>query len=343
MKPSTLAFAATAALSLCAGAARAQPPTSYRLAATVPLGAPDRWDYVVDDEAGGRVYVAHGDRLTVIDARALKVVGEVTGLDGAHGIYVSHASGLGFTDSGQSGQAEAFDLKTLKVGQTFKAAADADAVAGDPRSGRVFVMNGDTGTITVLDALAPKGLDTIQVGGSLEYAAVDGAGNLYVNGAERSEIVRIDIATDKVTARWAVPDCKSPHGMAIDPKDHRLFTSCVNGRLIVVDTGSGREVATAPIGQGTDAAAYDPVRRRVLSSNGRDGTISVIQQVDADTYRPLAPVQTQVSARTMAIEPSTGRLFVAAADVDPAAAPSAAGKRKFVPGSLKLLVYAPVP
>ena len=192
----------------------------------------------------------------------------------------------------------------------------------------------------MIDPVGPRVAGTIKIGGSLEAAAVDGRGHLFVNGAERSEIVEVDTASDTVVNRWPIPDCKSPHGMAIDPARHRLFTSCVNGRLDVVDTDTGREVASAPIGLGTDSAAFDPVRRRIFSSNGRDGTISVIEEVDADTYRPLQSITTQVSGRTMAVDASTGRLFVAAAEIDPTGPTT--GRRRFLPGTLKLLVFDPV-
>ena len=338
MKTRLAALSAFMSIGFVAATASAQPSPTYRQVGAIPLGAPERWDYVIADAPSGRVFVAHGDRLSVVDGRGLTVIGDVTGLKGgAHGTYVSAATGLGFTDDGEAGKAVAFDLKTLAIRATLDAAPDADAIAGGERG--VYVIDGDSGVITVIDPAGLKVVDTIKVGGSLESAVLDNEGHLFVNGADRAEIVRIDTASNAVTARRPVPDCKSPHGLAIDPAHHRLFTSCVNGRLDVLDTQSGREVASAPIGLGTDSAAFDPVRHRIFSSNGRDGTISVIQEVDADTYRPLAPVKTQVGARTMAVDTSTGRLFVASADVDPAGPTT--GRRRFLPGTLKLLVFDP--
>ena len=338
MKPITCALSALLAVGGAAPTALAQDAPTYRQVAAIPLGAPERWDYVVADAPSGRVFVAHGDRLTVVDGRALKPIGDVTLLKGVtHGTYVAAETGLGFTDDGEAGKAIAFDLKTLAIRATLDAAPDADGIAGV--GDKVYVVDGDSGVVTVIDAAGPRVVSTIKIGGSLESAAVDGQGHLFVNGAARAEIVRIDTASNTVTARWPVPDCKSPHGLAVDPARHRVFTSCVNGRLDILDTQSGREVASMPIGLGTDSAAFDPVRRRIFSSNGRDGTISVIQEVDADTYRPLPSVKTQLSARTMAVDTSTGRLFVAAADVDPAGPTT--GRPRFLPGTLKLLVFDP--
>ena len=338
MKPMIFALGALALLSTGRAGAQTEGGAAYHQVAAIPLGSPERWDYVVSDAPSGRVFVAHGDRLSVVDGRTLKPIGDVMGITGGtHGSYAATASGLGFTDDGVAGKVVAFDLKTLAVKATLPAAPDADAIAGE--GDHVYVMDGDSGIITVVDARGPKVVATIKVGGSLEAAAMDGHGHLFVNGAERGEVLQIDTAANTVTARWPIADCKSPHGMAIDLQRQRLFTSCENGRLDVLDTQSGHEVASAPIGLGTDSAGFDPVHRRVFSSNGKDGTISVIQQVDADTYRPLEPVKTQLSARTMGVDATTGRLFVAAADVDPAGPTT--GRRRFLPGTLKLLVFDP--
>jgi DNA-binding beta-propeller fold protein YncE len=203
------------------------------------------------------------------------------------------------------------------------------------------------GTVSVIDPRKDAAVTTINAGSSLEYAAVDGAGKLYVNGASTQEIVRIDTATNTVTARWPVAACQRPHGLAIDVAHHRLFASCVNSVLTVVNTDTGNVVATVPIGQGTDAAAFDPVRGRMFSSNGRDGTITVIQEKDPDTYVPLGTVATAVSARTMGLDPSTGSLYVVAADIAKTTAPAADNGRparpSYVPGSTKLLILDPVP
>ncbi len=338
MQPFALVFGMLAIAATASTTPQPQDEERYRQVAAIALGSPERWDYVVADATSGRVYVAHGDRLAVVDGRSLKSVGDVTGIKGgAHGSYSATAAGLGFTDDGEAGQAVAFDLKSLAIKAVLPAAADADAIAG--YGDHVYVMDGDSGVVTVIDARGPKVLASVAVGGSLEAAATDGRGHLFVNGAERGEVVRIDTDSNTVTARWPVADCKSPHGMAIDPVRHRLFTTCENGRLDVLDTDTGREVASAPIGLGTDSAGFDPVRRRVFSANGKDGTISVIQEVDADTYRPLEPLKTQIGARTMAVDVATGRLFVAAADIDPAAPTT--GRRRFLPGTLKLLAFDP--
>jgi DNA-binding beta-propeller fold protein YncE len=124
----------------------------------------------------------------------------------------------------------------------------------------------------------------------------------------------------------------------------RLFATCANNLLIVVDADSGATITTLPIGSFSDGAAFDPVRKRIFSSNG-DGTLSVFQEKDAQHFSPLETIETSQGARTMAIDPRTGRLFLAAADVEkmqPPAKPGGRPRLSFVPNSLKLLYFDPV-
>lgn len=326
-------------------AAHAQAP-AYHVTKSVPIGLPDRWDYLTYDPASHRVYVSHGDHLTVVDGHSGALIGQVEGLPGGtHGIAIVTASSRGYTDDGRAGEAASFDLNTLKVQQHMKVGEDADAIAYDPASGHVFVVNGDPGTVSVIDPKADRVIATVQTGGKLEFAAADGKGKLFVNGEEKKEIVRIDTRTNKVDAHWPIANCESPHGLAVDAQSHRVFSSCVNKVLVVVNTDSGATVATVPIGAGTDAAAFDPKRKLVFSSNGRDGTLSVIQEKDANTFVPLGEVKTAVTARTMAVDPDSGRIYVVAADVEAtAAAGQGSGpprRPSFVAGSTKLLFLDP--
>ena len=332
LRPLAVVLAAVAAL----GAAPAFADPAYVLTKTVPLGAPDRWDYAIFDSAGNRAYFAHGDRIDILDGRSGAVIGQVTGMPGGtHGVAFSAATGQGFTDDGEGAVAVAFDLKTLKVTHRVPADKDADAIVTDPVTGHVFVINGDSGTITVVDPATDTAVTTLRPGGKLEFAAADGTGVVYVSGAAKKELMKIDARTNTIVAHWSTPDCTSPHGLALDTNGSRAFMGCVNNTMMVIDTVTGKVVTELPIGAGSDAVAYDPTHRRVFSSNGRDGTITVYQQDSRDAYSPLEPVKTTISARTMTVDPSTGRLFVLAADTDPAGG----GRPHIHPGSLKVLIF----
>jgi len=325
-----------------ASAAQAQNAVPYHVTKTVSLGSPDRWDYLVYDVATNRLYVSHGDRVTVLDGKNGGILGNVEGMPGGtHGIGIVSAVGKGYTDDGKAGEAVAFDLKTFKTSKRIKAQDDADGIAFDPSSGHIFVVDGDSKVLTVIDPKTDTAIATVDGGGGLEYAVSGNNGKLYVNGAEQKEIVRVDTATNKVDAHWPIPGCTSPHGLAIDTKAQRLFVSCVNQVLTVVNSQSGAVVATVPIGAGTDGAAFDPVRKLVFSSN-YDGTVSVIRQVTADQYEALDSVKTGITGKNMTIDPATGRLFVAVADIDPNApvpvGPNGRpGRARPLPGTLKIL------
>ena len=329
---------AASLLAACACAAQALAAPSYTPAGAVALGAPDRWDYVVAD--AGRVYVAHGDRLAVVDGRRGALIGEVTGVaGGTHGTGI--AAGQGYTDDGRAGQAVAFDLKTQKVLKSIPANLDADGIVSDPATGHIFVIEGDPMSVSVIDPATDAVVATIKAGEKLEYGASDGRGSIYLAGEEKSDMLRVDTRLNAVTARWPTPGCTSPHGVAVDAVARRVFMSCVNARMMVVDADSGTLIADLPIGRGSDAVAFDRRRRRVFSSDGLDGVVTVYQEVTPDRYQALASVPTKVSGRTMSVDPETGRLFVAAADTDPS--PTPGGRPRPRPGTLKLLMFDPVP
>ena len=296
------------------------PAYGYHLVKTVPLGAPEEWDYLAFSPTTGRVFVAHGNRLTVVDAASGRVVGQVGPISGGpHGIAFDPAAGVGITDDGRLGQAVIFSLKTLKVLKRVPIERGADAVTFDAHSGHAFVIDGDTGTVAVIDPARGRRVAYIHLGGDLEFAVPGDNGKLYVNGVSHREIFRIDTATDRVDAKWPIPGCASPHGLAIDVETHRLFATCENERMVIVSSNTGRVVATVPIGRGTDAARFDAERSLAFSANGFDGTLSVIHEAGPDRFVPVATVSTALSARTMALDEQTGRIFVVAAHTTRAA------------------------
>ena len=338
-----------ALLVLAAGTvqADAQSSLTYRTTKAIPIGAPDRWDYLTFDQNTGRLYVSHGDRLDVLDGNSGAILGRVEGMPGgSHGIGIINAVGKGYTDDGKAGEVVSFDLKTFKVNSRIKAKDDADGITVDPKSGHVFVVDGDSAVLTVIDPKTDKVVATVNGGGGLEFAVPDGEGHVYVNGADKREMVRIDSATNTADAHWPIPKCESPHGLAIDKQSRRLFVSCVNKILTVVNADSGAVVASLPIGAGTDGVAFDPKRKLVFSANGIDGTVSIIRENSPDSYVPAGEIRTGVTGRTLTINPTTGRLFVAVAAIDPSApippGPNGRpGRAKPLPGSLKVVFLDP--
>ena len=316
----------------------------YTITKTVAIGAPDRWDLLTFDAESRRVYIAHGDRVTVVTGQSGELVGAIQGYaGGTHGVAIVPDSGRGYTDDGQAGTAHSFDTRTLKALKTIKAGDDADAIVFDPTSGHIFVVNSDPGTITVIDTKTDTVIATLSGGGKLEIGAADGSGKVYVNGEAKREVLRIDTTTNTIDARWPIPSCESPHGIAVDALARRVFSSCENNLMVIIDADNGRHVAELPIGSRTDGAAFDPGTKRAFSSNG-DGTLTVIGEQTPNSFVLLGNVATMRGARTMTLDPTTGRLYLMAADysinesVDPG---DLRHRYSVVPGSAKLLFLDP--
>jgi YVTN family beta-propeller protein len=343
MKNTVITFFAVALLCAAPLLAKPAPEAGYRLAGTVAIGAPDRWDYVVFDQPSGRVYVAHADAVTAIDPQARKILGTIKVGGVTHGIASVPGLGKGYTDDSQSGMAVVFDLKTFKELRRIKVEPDADGIVYDPASGHVLVITGDSGKVSVIDPKTDTVIATIDGGGPLEFGVLAGNGKFYVDGEDKNEIVRMDLASNKADAHWPLTGCKTPHGLAIDRAHMRLFVSCGNKVMAVVNAQTGAVITTVPIGEGTDFAEFDDKRGLAFSSN-REGTVSIIAERTPETFTALSPLATARGARTMALDHASGRLYLVAADVTVNDAVPATDRAhyKVTPGTAKLMIFEPI-
>jgi hypothetical protein len=317
-----------------AARASAQVP-AYSVTQTFNIGGEGRWDYVIPDPARHRLFIARTDRVSVIDEKSGRLIGEVTGIDGAHGTAVAERWGHGFATSGNDGTIVMFDLKTFKSLGRTPAARDADSIIYDAASDRVFSFNGDAHSSTVVKSRDGVLVVNIPLGGKPEYGATAGDGRIYVNITDTSEIVEIDSRKLTVTRRWSTEPCRQPVSMAIDTRSHRLFSGCRSGVLAVSDYGAGKVVTTVPIGMGVDGTAYDAASRNIFAANA-DSTLTVIHQDSADQYRVLQSVPTVQGSRNLGLDPGSHQVFLPAADFGPAT--EDARRPPMVPGSFRLLV-----
>ncbi len=318
-----------------AAALLAQSAPAYRITHTYALGGEGGWDYIVPDPPHHRLFIARQNRVMVVDEDSGTLLGEVTGIQGAHGTAVAEASGRGFATSGRDQSVVMFDLKTFKALGRIPAAEDADAIVYDSVSDRVFTLNGDAHSSTVIDARAGKLVTNIALGGKPEYGAAAGDGKVYANLTDTSEVVEMDAKTATVGRRWSTAPCKQPVAMAIDTAHHRLFSGCRSGVMAVSDYRGGKVVATLPIGAGVDGAGFDPATGDAFASNA-NGTLTVIHQDSPDAYHVVENVETPQGARNMGLDPTNHRIFVVSAKFGPPAAGSRRGT--VLPGSFTLMV-----
>jgi DNA-binding beta-propeller fold protein YncE len=328
-----LAIGATTAL-------LAQSSPSYRVIHTYLLGGDGSWDYIVPDPPSHRVYIARQNRVMVVDEDSGKLLGEIAEVHGAHGTAIAADTGHGFATSSEDKSVVMFDLSTFKVLGRIPAAEDADAALFDAASNRIFTMNGDAHSSTVIDPRTGTLIKNLPLGGKPEYGVSAGDGKVYANLTDISEVVEIDAKTATVGRRWSTAPCKQPVSMAIDKVHHRLFSGCRSGLMAVSDYQAGKLVATIPIGAGVDGAGYDPSTSNAFASNA-DGTLTVIHQDSPDQYHVVETVSTPIGSRNMGLDPTNHRLFVVSAKFGPV--PAGARRGPVLPGTFTLMTIEPTP
>lgn len=299
--------------------AQAKAPSAVVPSAPAPiqryvLGQDGGWDYMSYDAGSHRLFVGRSTRVWAIDADHGTVVGEIQGTEGVHGIALAPSLNKGFTSDGRSNTVTVFDLDTLQVRQKIALkGAQPDAILYDPASRHVLSFNAKTQDVSVIDASSEQDIAQIPLPGTPEFAAADGRGLVYANIASSGSVVVIDTKRSKILRTWSLGDCEEPTGLALDQADALLFSTCQNGVMVALSTKTGAIAGRLPIDAGPDAAAFDPVLKRVYSSNGRAGTLSVYRVDGPARFHRLPTIDTQTSARTMALDAVQHRIFLAAA------------------------------
>ena len=308
----------------------------YSVLNTFHIASSGGWDYIYADPGSNHLYVSHGTQVNVLDKKTGDSLGVIPNTTGVHGIAVDHKAGKGYTSNGRLNTVTVFDLKTLAVLGQISTGQNPDAIFFDDYSGKVITCNGRSQSLSVIDPVAGKVVATIPVGGKPETAVSDGKGQVYVNIEDKSEIADVDMRLDSVVKRWSIAPGESPSGLAMDRRTRRLYSGCEDQMLIVSDPDQGKVVAQVPIGQGCDGVGFDPGLKRVYSSNGGSGTLTVITEKSADVYEVLANVTTKRGARTNSVDPSSHRIYLPTAEFESTTPP---GQRRppMVPGSFQVL------
>jgi len=306
---------------------------TYILDTAIALPGNAGWDYLSTDKVNHRLYVSHGDTVNVVDMETDQPVGAIGNLKGIHGIAIDNKANRGFISDGRADAVVAFDLTTLATIATIPVDAKGpDCIIYDPYSDRVFSFNGESNNSSVVDPNTLKQVGTVDLGGGPEFAVSDGKGKIYNNLEDKNSLDVIDVKTLKVIANYPLAPGGGPTGIAMDIKNGRTFSGCrQNKGMSVVDVHTGKVITTLPIGAGVDAVAYDPETKLIFCSCG-DGTVTIIKQLNPDSYSVVQTLTTQSRARTMALDTKTHKIYLSVADVVP-------GTRKALPGTFKLLVY----
>jgi YVTN family beta-propeller protein len=310
----------------------------YRILDHWKIGGEGGWDYLIADSGAHRLYVTHGTRVEVVDTQTGKPVGSINGLQGIHGVALDTAGKFGYISDGRANAVVVFDRATLATVASIPAGTNPDAIIFEPATQTVWTFNGRSNDATVIDAATQKVVATIPLPGKPEFAVVDGKGTIYNNIEDKNQIVRLDAHTRKLTATWPA-GCDSPSGLAFDIPGARLFPVCDGKKMAVVDSSTGKVLATPTIGDGPDAAGWDAKNKLAFASSG-DGILSVVDASSTD-YKTIETLPTQRGARTMTYDSGADRVYLVTAEFGPRPDPTPQNPRPrpaIVPGSFTILV-----
>ena len=269
----------------------------FKVTHKYPVPGNGWYDYIAFDGSSNRLYVSHGTEVDVLDANSGKVLGKVADTQGVHGIAIVPALHRGFTTNGNEATVSVFDTDSFQTLRKIPVDKDPDFIAFDTHSGHILVCHGDAAAITAIDPEKESVIGKIDLGGGAEAAAIDASGNGFVNLEEQAMVVSFDPQNLSVKQKYPITGCKTPTGLAMDTQNGRLFIGCRSKVLAVMNSQTGKVIATLPIGGHVDGVVFDADRRLVFCSNG-DGTVSVIRRKALTSTNPW-----ETFARSQAQEP----------------------------------------
>jgi YVTN family beta-propeller protein len=311
--PST-AIVVFASSLLYAASVETQAPHEYHVTRTYSLGVEGGYDYMSFDPASHLLYIAQETQVVVFNPAKGAVTGKIAGMSHTHGIVFDKDGKTGYISDGGANVIRVFDRGSLKEITQIAVGTNPDGMVIEPASNHLFAFNGRSKNLSVVDLASRKVIATVPLPGKPEFPTTDGAGHVFDNIEDTHQVVEISAANNKVIATWTITGCESPSGMAIDVAAHRIASVCDNGKMPVIDTGTGKIVAMAAIGTGADAAAYDAAQKTFFSSNGDSGDLSVVKQQNANTYATIQTVKTAPKGRTVALNSADGKLYIIAPD-----------------------------
>jgi DNA-binding beta-propeller fold protein YncE len=337
---SSLCLSAMCALATGASTANAQAQKPFHIEQSWVIGGDGSWDYVKVDGANHRLYIAHQTQMDVVDIMTGKLIGSITGLKRCHGVALLPDGKTGFISDGNANEVVVFDTEKLTKTGAIPTDKKPDGILYEGSTKTVWAFNGNSKTVTVIDATNRKAVATIALPGKPEFPQTDNNGNVFVNIDEPNSVVRLDAKTKAVTATWPLHGCEGPSGLAFDHEGGRLFSVCDGKRMAVTDTHTGKVLGLPHVGDGPDGAGYDAKNKLAFASND-DGTLSIVD-ASKPGYPTVQTLTTMKGARTMDVDAATGKVYVVSAKLTshiPVATPEVTHPRPDpVPGTFTVMV-----
>jgi DNA-binding beta-propeller fold protein YncE len=319
-----------------------QGSTGYKVVNRYSIPGGGGFDYITLDDTARRLYVSHATQVEVMDADSGKIVGTIPDTPGVHGVAIASAFKHGFTSNGRENKVSMFDPTTLQLIKKIDVGKGPDGIYYDARTKRVFTNNHGSHDVTAIDAVTGEVVGTVKIDGDGEQAVIGKDGLIYLNSEEAAEVVAFDPKSLEVKKRFPIGVAKTPTGLAYDAGNNLLFIGCrKEPKLVVMDAATGKVINSYPIGAGVDSAAFDPGSRLIFFSCA-EGTLSIYHEKSVSDYEDAGAVKTQPSARTMAFDPKTKKIFLPAAEYieTPADEPGKRPRRSVKPGTFAVLIVS---
>ena len=336
MKRSRLIFATSLLLSANL-ILTAQQPEKIHLLNSFHIASSGGWDYIAVQPNSNKLFVSHGGQVNILDKASGDSLGIIPNTTGVHGIAFIPSLNKGYTSNGRLNNVTVFDLKTNAILSQIATGENPDAIFYDDFSKKIITCNGRSKDLSIIDPVTEKVVATIAVGGKPETAVSNNEGKIFVNIEDKNEIVAVDIIKYTVEKHWSILPGEAPTGLAYDATMKRLFAGCGDNKLLmIINADNGTIVDKLPIGAGCDGVGYDAAQKLIYTSNG-EGTMTVIKEVSKDKFVIAATIPTKRSARTIAVDESTHKIYLPAADLE--ATPSDGSRPKMIPGTFQVLVF----
>jgi len=314
---------------------------TYKVSKKINVPGDEGWDYLTVDEVNQHLFVSHGSVVNVVDLKTDKNIATIPDTKGVHGIAIANGLNKAFITDGKDNAVTIVNLTTFElIEKVTLEGQKPDAILYDKFSEQVFVYNAKSNNATVLNAVTHKIIKNIPLDGKPEFSVTNTKGLIYVNIEDKNEIKTIDAKTLEVTATWSIAPGEEPSGLAIDLETNRLFSVCGNNLMVIVDATNGKIIKTLPIEDGCDGVAFDSKKKLAFSSNGI-GTITVVKEKSANSFTVQETVTTQKGARTIALNKTTGQLYLSTADFGAKPEPTKENPKprpSLVPDSFAVLV-----
>ena len=307
----------------------------YHISSETHIKGSGGWDYLTFNKNKRQLFITFKDTgVKVINVDTKKIIGTIKNTKNAHGVALVPEFKLGFTSNGASNTVTMFNINTLKPVKEIKVGSDPDCITYDVFTKRIFVINGDSGDATAIDASSGKVVGTVKLDSNKpEFAVSDDKGTLYINLCDKNQILAIDTKSLKEKTRWATGNGAKPTALAIDKESGNLFIGCRSNLMVIMDSSNGNIISELPIDPKVDAVAYDPVTQFVFSANG-SGSITVIKKSADNKYAVVDTVLTKPGARTMALDPDTHNIYTVTAKLG--APVKAGGRPTIIPDTFEM-------